>query len=44
MSQTEPDLKQELADSIEWRMQEETPGFRNHGSKLLKKLYREMNK
>jgi len=38
----EPGLKKELADSIEWRMEEETPGFRSHGRKLLKKLYREM--
>lgn len=42
MTQVEPDLKQELADSIEWRMNEETPGFKNRGRKLLKKLYQEM--
>jgi len=41
-SQTEKDLKKELAVSIEWRMQEETPGFKTHGRKILKKLYREM--
>jgi len=42
ISVKEPDLKKELADSIEWRMQEESPGFRNRASKLLTKLYREM--
>ena len=42
VSQVEPDLKKELADSIEWRMEEETAGFRNRGQKLLRKLYREM--
>ena len=42
LSQEEPDLKKELADSIEWRMQEETAGFRARGVKTLKKLYREM--
>ena len=42
ISQHEPELKKELADSIEWRMQEETPGFRAHGKKLLKQLYREL--
>lgn len=43
VSETEPDLKKELADSIEWRMAEETPGFRNCGSKILKKLYKEIH-
>jgi len=43
ISQQEPEMKKELADSIEWRMQEETPGFRAHGKKLLKKLYRELH-
>ena len=43
ISQQEPDLKKELADSIEWRMPEETPGFRSYGKKLIKQLYREMN-
>jgi hypothetical protein len=42
ISQQEPELKKELADSIEWRMQEETPGFRAHGRKLLKQLNREL--
>lgn len=42
LSQTEPDLKTELADSIEWRLNEESPGFRNHGAKVLAKLYNEM--
>jgi hypothetical protein len=43
ISETEPDLKKELADSIEWRMNEETPGFRNRGGKMLKKLFKEIN-
>jgi hypothetical protein len=42
VSGKEPEMKKELADSIEWRMQEETPGFRAHGRKLLKQLYREL--
>jgi len=42
ISQQEPEMKKELADSIEWRMQEETPGFRSHGKKILKKLCREL--
>jgi hypothetical protein len=42
ISQLEPDLKKELADSIEWRMHEETPGFKNRGQKILKKLYHEI--
>lgn len=43
ISQAEPDLKKELADSIEWRIAEETPGFRSKGRKILKKLYSELN-
>lgn len=43
LSEKEPDLKKELADSIEWRIAEETPGFRSRGKKLLKKLNKEMN-
>ena len=42
ISQRQPEIKQELADSIEWRMQEESPGFKAHGKKLLKQLYREI--
>jgi hypothetical protein len=42
ISQVEPELKKELADSIEWRIAEGTPGFKNRGMKTLKKLYREM--
>jgi len=41
-SSIEKDLRKELADSIEWRIQEETPGFKCHGKKILKKLYKEM--
>ena len=43
ISQDEPELKKELADSIEWRIAEGTPGFKNRGLKTLKKLYKEMN-
>jgi hypothetical protein len=43
ISETEPDLKKELADSIEWRMEEETAGFKSKGRKILKKLHRELN-
>ncbi len=42
ISLQEPEMKKELADSIAWRMQEETPGFRSHGKRLLKQLYREL--
>jgi hypothetical protein len=34
----EPDLKKELADSIEYRLKEETAGFKNRGQKMLRKL------
>jgi hypothetical protein len=43
ISEVEPDLKKELADSIEWRIGEGTPGFKNRGLKTLKKLYKEMS-
>jgi hypothetical protein len=36
-----PEIRNELADSIEWRMDEGTPGFRNRGLKILKKLRKE---
>jgi hypothetical protein len=42
ISNKEPEIKQELADSIEWRMQEESAGFKSHGQKILRKLYREL--
>jgi hypothetical protein len=43
ISQVEPDLKKELADSIEWRIGEGTPGFKHRGLKTLKKLYKEIS-
>jgi len=43
ISQDEPELKKELADSIEWRITEGTPGFKNRGLKTLKKLYKEIS-
>ena len=39
----EPDLKKELADSIEWRMEEESAGFRSKGERILKKLHKELH-
>jgi hypothetical protein len=42
ISETEPDLKKELADSIEWKLHEESAGFKSRGRKLLKKLYAEI--
>ena len=42
-SQVEPDLKKELADTIEWRLNEESAGFKNRGQKMLKKLYLEID-
>jgi len=44
ISQQEPEMKKELADSIEWRMQEEKPGFRSRGKKLLKRLHHELQR
>jgi hypothetical protein len=41
VSLDEPGIRQELADSIEWRFREETPGFRSKASKILKKLSKE---
>lgn len=43
ISELEPDLKKELADSIEWRILEESPGFRSHGNKLLTRLRKELS-
>lgn len=42
VSQDEPDLKKELADSIEWRLNEETAGYKNKGLKMLNKLHFEI--
>jgi hypothetical protein len=39
LSEAEPDLGRELADTIEWRMDEESPGFRSHGQKILIRLH-----
>jgi hypothetical protein len=43
ITRIEPDLKKELADSIEWRMNEETAGFKNRGQKMINRLYREID-
>ncbi len=42
ISLAEPDLRQELADTIEIRMHEETPGYRSKGRKILQKLSRDL--
>ncbi len=42
ISAIEPDLKPELADTISWRMEEESAGFRNRALKIMKKLSREI--
>ncbi len=42
VSHQEPDLKKELADTISWRLDEESPGIQNRGKKILKKLSREI--
>lgn len=42
ISELEPDIKPELVESIEWRLNEENPGFKNRGVKLLKKLSKEI--
>lgn len=41
ISLSEPDIRQELTDSIEYRMQEESAGFRNRARKMLRRLSRE---
>ncbi len=40
ISLAEPDLRQELTDTIMLRLDEETAGFRNRGLKILKKISR----
>lgn len=44
ISESEPDLKPELADSIHMQMMEGTPGIRSCGNRILKKLSREINR
>lgn len=38
----EPDLRQELIDTIEWRFSEESAGIRCRGEKILKRLYKDI--
>lgn len=38
----EPDLRQELIDSIQWRMEEERAGFKSYAKKLLTRLSRDL--
>mgnify|MGYP001218871141 CR=1 FL=1 len=42
ISRQEPELQKELAASIEWRLEEESAGFRNRGRKLLRRLYKDI--
>ncbi len=42
ISESEPDLKPELAAVIEDQLPKGTPGFKNAGQKMLKKLYRQI--
>jgi hypothetical protein len=42
ISQIEPELKKELSDTIEWRLNEESAGFKSRGRKILCKLSREI--
>jgi hypothetical protein len=43
ISEREPALKRELADSIAYRLDEGTPGYKNHALKLLQLLYKEID-
>ncbi|MBE0649169.1 MAG: hypothetical protein IH596_15460 [Bacteroidales bacterium] len=38
----EPDLRQELIDTIEWRFREESAGVRSRGEKILKRHYKDI--
>jgi hypothetical protein len=42
ISEAEPDLKPELAAVIEDQLPKGTPGLKNSGQKMLKKLYRQI--
>jgi hypothetical protein len=42
MSELEHDLKKELSETIEWRMEEETRGFQSKGRKILQKINKEL--
>jgi hypothetical protein len=44
ISQLEPELKPELIEIIESRLEFGTPGFKNCGGNILKKLYKECGK
>jgi len=44
ISELEPDLKHELADSIRMQMEEGTPGIRSCGKRLLEKLSKERSR
>ncbi|MEI6059234.1 MAG: hypothetical protein WCR72_00930 [Bacteroidota bacterium] len=38
LSETEPDILQELYDTIEFQMEDATPGFRSIGSKMMQQI------
>jgi hypothetical protein len=44
LSQTEPDILQELYDTIEFQMADGTPGFRSIGSKMMSDIDRDLMK
>jgi hypothetical protein len=44
LSTTEPDILQELYDTIEFQMQDGTPGFRSIGSKVMQDIDRDILK
>ncbi len=44
LSQTEPDILQELYDTMEFQMADGTPGFRSIGSKMMSDIDRDLIK
>lgn len=42
ISEVEPAIKRELADSIRWRINEESPGFQNRAFKYLLRLEKDL--
>lgn len=44
LSATEPDILQELYDTIEFQMQDGTPGFKSIGSKMMQQIDKDMMK
>lgn len=42
LSNKETDIKKELMDTIEWRMDEGTAGFKSHAKKILRQLHHDL--